>query len=772
MKPKEAQVDEHKAALARLLEDHMAQLLVCFERRLRSIYDNAAAAQASTSRLSSDLVSACLAKRAALEAMDAARVEQCAERQAQIEEELWASSAHSRLQSASQAKVRDAAAVVPCGILQAAATPGAVLQEPPLSPSGRNLADEALPLPPEVPDLPDQPSGPPPYMCGKVSVERIREAAIQKSQETERSSGMVKRGSLSSSGTAPPPEARQGQVRFGSNDSSALGAPTFALSRVSGTPASCVLAPPRRRPVERCSEIASVEGSEMVGRRSNLSTLSPVVSIATRHDMEGLRPDKLNIRNTMARFAGTALTKKVRGPSVYEGSETLSGTWRKGDKKERKVFEDVSQLKSQVHKALEVPVYNVMDFYSDSGVCQAIARSRTFDVSILWVIFLNTIWIAVDAEYNDADILLEAPAWFQVLEHCFCLIFALEWVIRLGAFESKFNALRDRAFVFDSFLVLMSVLETWVMTAILLMSAGVNGRQMSNTGILRLFKLIRICRMARVGRLLRAIPELMVLIKGLVSASRSVLLTMLLLCTVVFLFSVTFKQVTKDTALGDKYFKSLAASMFNLLVYATFPDFAQIVEDATAEHIIFGLLLFAYVFIAFFTVLNLLVGVIVQVVEVVSAVEHEEIMVKDVRRRLLRALEDLFPESHCGERTMISRSDFQTMICTATTARAIHELGVDVVGLLESEDFIFSDATQDGIVDTTDRIAFGSFMEAVLQLRGTNQATVKDIVNLRKCVLKTMSAQEAGLAQSIKRDIVQALGSLNLSRCSIQEEEA
>lgn len=79
--------------------------------------------------------------------------------------------------------------------------------------------------------------------------------------------------------------------------------------------------------------------------------------------------------------------------------------------------------------------------------------------------------------------------------------------------------------------------------------------------------------------------------RGVISASRSVFLTMVLLCTVVFLFGVTFKQLTRNTALGEKNFKSLGSSMFNLLIYATFPDFAQIVEDASGEHFVFGRLL-------------------------------------------------------------------------------------------------------------------------------------------------------------------------------------
>lgn len=666
-------------------------------------------------------------------------------------------------------------------------------------------------MPPEVPGVPDRPVGHPPLLCGKPQA-RFADGPVDGTNSSERA------------GTATPPRRRQAPAPSSSVGRNTSGAASATLSEFSaegtlprvraaastaGAPGSpylgnwgvgaaaqerlgaSTLAPvrPRRRPMDGNSDHSSLDDTlptRLSAKSSLYSTLSPYMLAArpcvhAHQGGEEEQAERVAPRFTIAKAMRMSVMPMKWRQSKCDVVSSVEDSMKvdralKGpsqQKKERKVFEDVSQLKSQVHKALEVPVYNVMDFYSSSGACQAIARSKLFENAILWVIFSNTIWIAVDAEFNNSDILLDAPTWVQVCEHFFCFVFFGEWIVSFGAFESKINCLRDRAFVFDSMLVLMSVMETWVMTAVILLSVGADTRPMGNTQILRLFKLIRIFRMARVARLLRAIPELMVLIKGVISASRSVFLTMVLLCTVVFLFGVTFKQLTRNTALGEKNFKSLGSSMFNLLIYATFPDFAQIVEDASGEHFVFGFLLLVYVFIAFFTVLNLLVGVIVQVVEVVSVVEHEEIMVKDVRRRLLRALEELFPESHCGERTMISRADFQMLICTPTTARAIHELGVDVVGLLESEDFIFSDASQDLLMEsTTEQIAFGSFMEAVLQLRGSNQATVKDIVNLRKGFLRMMGVQEDHLVESINAGLSDLSRKLSVAQLSIEEDEA
>merc|ERR1712032_1241869 len=66
------------------------------------------------------------------------------------------------------------------------------------------------------------------------------------------------------------------------------------------------------------------------------------------------------------------------------------------------------------------------------------------------------------------------------------------------------------------------------------------------------------------------------------------------------------------------------------------------------------------------------------------------------------------------------------MLHMPEAARALHEVGVDVVGLVDFSDYIFKDG---------DELTFQTFMEIVLQLRGKNTATVKDIVDLRKLIM-------------------------------------
>merc|ERR1712139_754129 len=105
--------------------------------------------------------------------------------------------------------------------------------------------------------------------------------------------------------------------------------------------------------------------------------------------------------------------------------------------------------------------------YKDTGVWQYIAKSSLFGNVTLAVIGTNALWLAVDTDMNDSTILLDAHPVFQVVENMFCTYFFFELLVRFMAFKWKRNCLKDPWFVFDSSLVLLMVLETWVMSAVI-----------------------------------------------------------------------------------------------------------------------------------------------------------------------------------------------------------------------------------------------------------------------------------------------------------------
>ena len=105
----------------------------------------------------------------------------------------------------------------------------------------------------------------------------------------------------------------------------------------------------------------------------------------------------------------------------------------------------------------------------------------------------------------------------------FCLFFTFELAVRFLAFEDKRLFYKDWWFIFDSLLLLMMILETWVMSVIILiMGNGADAlASMGDASILRILRLLRITRMARMAKLLKAVPELLVMMKGIAEIGRA-----------------------------------------------------------------------------------------------------------------------------------------------------------------------------------------------------------------------------------------------------------
>merc|ERR1712087_407369 len=72
----------------------------------------------------------------------------------------------------------------------------------------------------------------------------------------------------------------------------------------------------------------------------------------------------------------------------------------------------------------------------------------------------------------------------------------------------------------------------------------------------------------------------------------------------------------------------------------------------------------------------------------------------------------------------ISKAEFERLLTGSTgVPQALQSVGVDVVGLVDFIDFIFEERVP---------LSLERFMDIILQLRGGNRASVKDLVELRK----------------------------------------
>lgn len=409
----------------------------------------------------------------------------------------------------------------------------------------------------------------------------------------------------------------------------------------------------------------------------------------------------------------------------------------------QELFPDAEALKDEIRNAvLKKPAYCVESLYYDTGYCQMIARSAIFENVTFAVIFAVTIWLAIDADHNTAKNPMDAHPVFIIGSNCFCLYFTTELAIRFGSFRHKLDIFKDYNFMFDALLVLQDIVETWAMSVYLLLTDK-NQESPSKFQVLRMLRMAKLFRMGRAVRLMRALPELAILVKGISIATRSVFFTLLLLMLIIYVFAITFRQLTADTEMGEQYFPTVPSAINSLLLDGILPDNAQIVNDLAEQDWYLWPIIMFFLLLAALTVMNMLVGVLVEVVGTVADAEKESMAVMEMREQLVKVMAELDGD----ETGCISKSEFGKILVNRNAARLLNEIGVDVVGLVDLADFIFEDYGVMGELDLED------FMRVVLDLRETNTAKVKDVVMMQKLLkrdLQIMMGQMSDFADTFQ----------------------
>merc|ERR1712232_453678 len=134
---------------------------------------------------------------------------------------------------------------------------------------------------------------------------------------------------------------------------------------------------------------------------------------------------------------------------------------------------------------------------------------------------------------------------------------------------------------------------------------------------------------------LRAMPELVILVKGMRSAARSVFFTLLLLLILLYVFAIAFTQLLKDTdEVGEEHFSNVLASMHPLWLYAALIDeITSLVDEIEKESIICVILIDVFILIASLTVMNMLISVLCEVINAVATSEREEMALSVVKSK-------------------------------------------------------------------------------------------------------------------------------------------
>eukprot|EP00929_Paragymnodinium_shiwhaense_P047870 TRINITY_DN24283_c0_g1_i1.p1 TRINITY_DN24283_c0_g1~~TRINITY_DN24283_c0_g1_i1.p1 ORF type:complete len:670 (-),score=120.43 TRINITY_DN24283_c0_g1_i1:289-2298(-) len=241
-----------------------------------------------------------------------------------------------------------------------------------------------------------------------------------------------------------------------------------------------------------------------------------------------------------------------------------------------------------------------------------------FEQLTMAVICLNALHIGYDTDYTarfgKPKNLYKGPVLFIVAELFFGVYFSSELFIRFFAFAPSTKWWKDKWFLFDSCLVTLMLAELTIIPSL-------ESAKMPKMSMMRLLRLLRLTRMVRI---MRSLPELLLIVKGMVAAVRAVFWTLILLFLITFVWSILFateyhQGLATDDDVGEDIgaaFGSIGKSFFSLIIMGTILDDITYCTDlirATNQPMMI-LAFVIFVVLSSFMMMNMLLGILVTVV--------------------------------------------------------------------------------------------------------------------------------------------------------------
>jgi len=447
-------------------------------------------------------------------------------------------------------------------------------------------------------------------------------------------------------------------------------------------------------------------------KSGGISSMDSASSSRRRSITEDMRPAAS--RKNPKRAATTSLAHAT--PAI-----ALSTADGRAQTQGQAVFEVHLETRRALESSLRPVAVVAEDYYKTEGWCQALARDKNFQNVMIGIIALNAIWIGVDFDWEHNTASSGVPLAVTVINNLFCIAFVFEIAIRFMAFRCTKYAITNAGFVFDSALILLMVWETWISGLVqdFLQKQQASTGGLRSASVLRIFRIFRLLRVARIARLLRTVPEVAILIKGMGQATRSMVVTLTILMLVIYLFAILLTQLLTGTALAEKgHPLSRVMSAMNFMLTQVLCGFdTEIFDELLSVGVSFYVLWLAFVVLAQFTIMNMLIGILCDVVNGAAESQKEAAVMEDMEQQILQLDLDATGE--------ITPEELHQAISNDNIVRRLDQLGVDVSALVDFAKFVMADAGS---------IPVAEFVEMVAQFRGNKGATVKDIVDLRKFV--------------------------------------
>lgn len=219
--------------------------------------------------------------------------------------------------------------------------------------------------------------------------------------------------------------------------------------------------------------------------------------------------------------------------------------------------------------------------------CFKLKQSKKFQIFVSLVIIYSSLVIGINT-YETKPFL---SAFLLYSDFLITIIFLVEIVIRFAAEKSIKDFFSDGWNIFDSIIVISSLIPLSAAESIL---------------ILRLLRLLRLLR------IISFIPELRDVVENLFKSLSKSVYILILIFIITYIYAVIGAQFFSD--IDGTNFTSLGSSLLTLAQVATMSGWENVMAPIILEYPSAWLYFVSYIFIVAIVILNLLIAILVEVV--------------------------------------------------------------------------------------------------------------------------------------------------------------
>jgi voltage-gated sodium channel len=243
---------------------------------------------------------------------------------------------------------------------------------------------------------------------------------------------------------------------------------------------------------------------------------------------------------------------------------------------------------------------------------QAIRNNKLFEAFIMIVIMASALLVGIKT-YEVPQSVQIAVYWLDIL---ITLIFVIEISIRFAAEERKRDFFKSGWNIFDVLIVTVSLIP------------------IDNTDMALVARLVRVFR---VLRMVSIIPELRMLLNSLLIALPRLGYVMALMFIIFYIYAAVGSLMFND--INKFLWGDIARAMLTLFRVMTFEDWTDVMYEVMEVYAWAWVYFVSFIFLTAFAFLNMVIGIVVNVLEEEHQREREEnpdeVTLTDLKQEIL-----------------------------------------------------------------------------------------------------------------------------------------